>query len=37
MTGAYRRDAAHTGLVQWALIATYWLWITVLSIHLVIR
>lgn len=34
---AYRRDAAYTGLVQRALIATYWLWITVLSLHLVTR
>lgn len=34
---AYRRDAAYTGLVQRALIATYWLWITALSLHLVTR
>ena len=37
LIAAYRRDAAYTGLVQRALIATYWLWITVLSLHLVIR
>ena len=30
---AYRRDAAYTGLVQRALIDTYWLWITALSLH----
>lgn len=34
---AYRRDAAHTGTAQRALLATYWLWMTVLSIHLATR
>ncbi len=36
LIASYRRDAANTGLVQRALIATYWLWITMLSVHLVI-
>ena len=31
---AYRRDAAHTGLIQRGLIAVYWSWIVVLGIHL---
>jgi len=37
LIAAYRRDAAYTGLVQRAFIATYWLWITVLGLHLVTR
>jgi hypothetical protein len=37
LIAAYRRDAAVTGLVQRALIATYWLGIAVLSLHLVFR
>jgi len=37
LIAAYRRDAAHTGIAQRALIATYLLWITVLSLHLVAR
>ena len=32
---AWRRNAAHTGLAQRTFIATYWLWITILSLHLV--
>lgn len=31
---AYQRDAAHTGLVQRAFLVTYWLWLTLLSLHL---
>ena len=37
LIAAYRRDAAYTGLVQRAFIATYWLWISILSLHLVTR
>jgi len=37
LIAAHRRDAAHTGLVQPAFIATYLLWITVLSLHVVAR
>lgn len=32
---SYQRDAAKTGLVQWALILVYWSWIVLLGIHLV--
>jgi hypothetical protein len=31
---AYRRDAAHAGLVQRGLIGTYWLWVALLGTHL---
>lgn len=34
---AYRRDAARTGLVQRAFLATYLLWIAALSLHLATR
>ncbi len=34
LTTAYRRDAPYTGLVQRALIGTYWLWIALLGLHL---
>ncbi len=34
LTAAYRRDAPYTGLVQRALIGTYWLWIALLGLHL---
>ena len=35
LIASYYRDAGHTGLVQRALLATYLLWITILSLHLV--
>lgn len=31
---SYRRDAANTGLVQRLFLGTYWLWMTLLSLHL---
>lgn len=34
---AWRHNAAHTGLAQRIFIAIYWLWITILSLHLVAR
>ncbi len=37
LIAAWRRDARHTGLAQRAFLATYWLWITLLSLHLVAR
>ena len=37
LIAAYHRDAALTGLAQRAFLATYLVWITVLSLHLVAR